>query len=437
MEQEHRSRRATQGEAGPGSGSESAPRPEAGAAESVHWQRNLYVCLFGAFTTILSMTLLLPFLPIYVQHLGVSDPAAIVQWSGVAFSITFLVAALVSPLWGKLADRYGRKLTLMRAAFGMAVVMSAMGLAHNVYELVFLRFMVGLAGGYASGAMILVATQTPKARSGWALGTLSTGVLAGNLLGPLAGGVLPGWIGIRNTFFLAGAAIFVAFLATTFLIREEHRPRHRAAKAAGGTWRQIPDRRPVWAMLSTALLLLLANMSIEPIITVYVKTLVADATQVVLVSGLTMAAAALGSMLAAPRIGRLADRVGHWRVVIGSLVAAALLLIPQAFVTQGWQLIGLRFLMGVALAGLLPCITALIRHSVPDRISGTVLGYSQSAQYAGQVSGPLLGAVLGAHFGMRIVFLTTSALLGLGAWYNWRLSRRVGLSSAPSASTSR
>ncbi len=401
---------------------------DAGGAESIHWQRNLYVCLFGAFTTILSMTLLLPFLPIYIQHLGVSDPAAIVQWSGIAFGITFLMAALVSPLWGKLADRYGRKLTLMRAAFGMAVVMSAMGLAHNVYELVFLRFMAGLAGGYASGSMILVATQTPKSRSGWALGTLSTGVLAGNLLGPLAGGVLPGWIGIRNTFFLAGGAIFIAFLATTFLIREERKPqRHRAHKAAGGTWRQIPDRRPVLAMLATALLLLLANMSIEPIITVYVKTLVADVNHVVLVSGFAMAAAALGSMLAAPRIGRLADRVGHWRVIIGSLVAAALLLIPQAFVTQGWQLIALRFLMGVALAGLLPCITALIRHSVPDRVSGTVLGYSQSAQYAGQVSGPLLGAVLGAHYGMRIVFLSTSVLLGIGAWYNWRLSRRVGI----------
>ena len=151
----------------------------------------------------------------------------------------------------------------------------------------------------------------------------------------------------------------------------------------------------------------------------------ADPSKVVLVSGLVMSAAALGSILAAPRIGRLADRIGHWKVVVVCLLAAAVLLIPQAFVTAGWQLILLRFLMGMALAGLLPCITALIRHSVPDAVSGNILGYSQSAQYAGQVSGPLLGGVLGAHFGMRSVFLATSVLLFGGAAYNWVLSQRA------------
>jgi len=393
---------------------------------SIYWLRNLYVCLFGAFTTILSMTLLLPFLPIYVQHLGVTSPAAIVQWSSVAFSVTFLAAALVAPLWGKLADRYGRKLILMRASLGMALAMSAMGLAHNVYQLVALRLLVGLAGGYASGSMILVATQTPKARTGWALGTLSTGVLAGNLLGPLVGGILPGLVGIRNTFFFAGGVIFIAFLATSFLIREDKtNAQRKAARHVGSAWAKIPDRRPVLAMLLTALLLLLANMSVEPIITVYVAQLVADPSKVVLVSGLVMSAAALGSILAAPRIGRLADRIGHWKVVVVCLLAAAVLLIPQAFVTAGWQLILLRFLMGMALAGLLPCITALIRHSVPDAVSGNILGYSQSAQYAGQVSGPLLGGVLGAHFGMRSVFLATSVLLFGGAAYNWVLSQRA------------
>ena len=184
-------------------------------------------------------------------------------------------------------------------------------------------------------------------------------------------------------------------------------------------------RRPVLAMLFTALLLLLANMSIEPIITVYVSSLVPDRSRVVLVSGVVMAAAALGSIIAAPRVGRLADRIGHWKVVIACLLVAAALLIPQAFVTSSWQLILLRFLMGMALAGLLPCITALIRHSVPDAVSGNILGYSQSAQYAGQVSGPLLGGVLGAHFGMRVVFLATSVLLFAGALYNWLLARRA------------
>lgn len=115
---------------------------------------------------------------------------------------------------------------------------------------------------------------------------------------------------------------------------------------------------------------MLANMSIEPIITVYVAQLVSDVSKVTIVSGIVMSAAALGSILSASRLGKLADRIGHWNVIIGALAISALLLIPQAFVTQGWQLILLRFLMGLALGGLLPCITSVIRHNVPDRVAG-------------------------------------------------------------------
>jgi MFS family permease len=364
------------------------------------------------------MTLLLPFLPLYVEQLGVTDQAAIVQWSGVAFGATFFSAAIVAPLWGNLADRYGRKLMLIRASLGMSVAMSLIGLAGNVWQLVLLRLLAGFLGGYASGSMVLVATQTPKARSGWALGTLSSGIMAGNLAGPLIGGILPPLIGIRSTFFGAGAVIFVAFLATTFLIKEEKRP-PKSRQSASGRWASIPNKRPVVAMLVTGMLLLFANMSIEPIITVYVETLIPDASQVTLYAGLAMSAAALGSILSAQRLGKLADRIGHWNVVVGGLLVSAVLLIPQAFVTQGWQLIGLRFLMGLSLGGLLPCIAAVIRHNVPDAIAGTTLGYSTSAQYTGQVAGPLLGGFVGGHIGMRAVFLGTAVLMAAGAWFNW------------------
>ena len=371
------------------------------------------------------MTLLLPFLPLYVEQLGVHDQAAIVQWSGIAFGATFLSAALVAPLWGNLADRYGRKLMLIRASLGMAVAMSLIGLAGNVWQLVLLRLLAGLLGGYASGSMVLVATQTPRARTGWALGTMSTGIMAGNLAGPLIGGIMPPLIGIRATFFGAGAVIFVAFLATTFLIKEDKRP-PKARQTASAGWASIPNKRPVVAMLLTGLLLLFANMSIEPIITVYVGSLVHDPGQVTLYAGLAMSAAALGSILSAQRLGKLADRIGHWNIIVGGMLASAVILVPQAFVTDGWQLVGLRFLMGLALGGLLPCIAAVIRHNVPEGIVGTTLGYSTSSQYAGQVIGPLMGGFVGGHIGMRAVFLSTSVLMAAGAWFNWRsLSRNT------------
>ena len=347
------------------------------------------------------------------------------QWSGIAFGATRLAAAAVAPAWGRLADRYGRKLTLVRASLGMAVVMSMMGMAQDVYQLVLLRALAGLVGGYASAAIVLVATQTPRERSGWALGTLSTGALAGTLVGPLVGGLLPGLIGIRRTFFLAGGAIFVAFLATCALIVEDRRPPQKQARNGGGTWSLIEDRRPVVAVLATALLLLFATMSIEPIITVYVGQILRGRGDVALISGLVMAAAAFGGILAAPRVGALADRVGPWNVIVGCLLVTGLALIPQAFVTASWQLVLLRFVMGISLAGLLPSTASLIRHSVPERVAGTMLGWSQSAQYMGQVTGPLAGGFIGGHVGMRAVFLATSALMFAGAIGNALIRRDV------------
>ncbi|HEX3990923.1 MAG TPA: MFS transporter [Acetobacteraceae bacterium] len=394
--------------------------------ETLHWRRNMYVCLFGSFTNVTAMTLVLPFLPIYVEHLGVQGHAAIVQWSGIAYGIPFLGAGLLAPLWGKMADLYGRKLILIRASLAMAICMSLIGVAQDIYQLVGLRLLAGLLGGYASGAVVLVATQTPKEHSGWALGTLSTGAMAGTLLGPLIGGVLPGLIGIRATFFLAGGVIFLAFLATTLLIHEDRQHLQPGVRrVTRGAWSMIPDRRPVIAMLTTAMLLMLANMSIEPIITVYVGQLMPPGGDVVFTAGLVMAASAVGSVLAAPRLGRMADRIGHWNLIIICLLACGVLLIPQAFVSNSWELIGLRFLMGVALAGLLPAIGATIRHSVPHGAAGTILGYNTSAQYAGQVLGPLAGGFVGGHVGMRAVFLATTLIMFGGAAFNWIITRQV------------
>jgi MFS family permease len=398
--------------------------PESGV--NPYWRRNLYVCLFGSFVNMAGMTILMPFLPNYVRELGVTDQTGIVFWSAAAFSAAFLAAALVSPIWGWLADLYGRKLMLVRACAGMTIAISAMGMAHNVYELVALRALTGFLGGYTSGSIILVASQTPKDRSAWALGKLSIGSLSGTLIGPLIGGALPRLIGLRETFLFTGAAIFVAFLLTTFVIREDRALRPKRENGRLPTLASlVPDWRPIAMMLVSATLLLVANMSIEPIVTLYVGKIASPGQDSVLYAGAAMSAGAFAAMLAAPTIGRLADRHGHWRVVGLSFAAAGLILLPQAIVTAPWQFVALRFLMGLALAGLLPAITALIRRSAPDAAIGRILGFSQSAQYFGQIAGPFAGAAVAAHFGMRAVFIATALAMLAAAVGNEAMRRRV------------
>ena len=396
---------------------------------AAYWRRNLAVCVFGSFTTLVSLTMLLPFLPLYVQRLGETSQAGIVRASAIAFGATFLGTGLTAPLLGRLADRYGRKPMLVRAAIGMAIVMSLIGIAHSVLELVLLRLLAGLVGGFASASMVLIGTQAPRERSGWALGVLASGALAGNLVGPLVGGFLPGWVGIRGSFFVGGAMIAAAALATIFLVREDfERACDGHMAAAGNPQPRRPGARIVTATLMvTAMMVLLCNMSIEPIITVFIGHLGVVPARQARFAGLIMAATALGSMLTASRLGALADRVGSWNVIVGCLVATALVLLPQAMVTRWWQLALLRGLMGMTVAGLLPSIAKLVRLAAQDTNAGRTLGYLQSSQFAGQVIGPLLGAQIATELGMRGVFVATAGLLLLcAALAHGVRSRHVG-----------
>ncbi|WP_326532768.1 MFS transporter [Pseudorhodoferax sp.] len=376
-----------------------------------YWRRNLAVCVFGSFTTLVSLSMLLPFLPLYVEQLGVHEPAAIVQWSAVAFGATFFGTAVTAPLWGRLADRYGRKPMLVRAAIGMAITMSLIGLARDATELVALRLLAGLVGGYASASTVMVGTQAPRERAGWALGVLSTGALTGNLVGPLVGGFLPGWVGIRGTFFVGGAMIAVAALATVLLVREDFERTADRARHAGRLPAAPLLQGPVPMLLLTAAMVLFANMSIEPIVTVYLGGLGVPRDELARTAGLVMAASALGSLLTASWLGALADRHGAWNVVVGCLLATGLALLPQALATHWWQLAALRLLMGMAIAGLLPAIAKLVRQTVDERRLGRTLGSLQSAQFSGQVLGPLAGGAIGAHLGLAQVFYFTGALL--------------------------
>ncbi|WP_182418391.1 MFS transporter [Bartonella sp. HY038] len=397
-----------------------------------YWKSNVIIVTLGAFTTIVGMTLLLPILPLYIADLGVDKPSSIASWSGITYGITYFAAALVAPLWGRLGDLYGRKLMLVRASFGMAISIALMGMATSIEQLFFLRLLTGLAGGYASGAAILAATQAPRDQTGWAIGLVSSGIMAGNFLGPLIGGILPIYIGIRASFWVVGLVIFITFLATTFMLRENKslfQKREVPDKAQSKPWRSVMTVSVIIA-LTTAMLLMFANMSIEPIITLYVQQLmtvdVGDLQQshlqgVTFWAGIIMSVTALGSALSAKRLGSLADKVGYQPVLIIAMLCAGLLLIPQAFVTSPLQLAILRFFLGVALGGLIPCITASLRQNISDDKLGTVLGLSVSCQYVGQVLGPLMGGYIGGYFGMEPVFFITAFVLILCALGNMLL----------------
>lgn len=375
------------------------------------WKRNLYVCLFGSFATTAGISLVLPFLPLYIESLGVTNPGEVMRWSGYAFGATYLLAALVAPLWGRLADQYGRKPMLLRASLGMAVVMSLIGLAQAPWQVVLGRLVMGAVAGYVTAAIVLIATRTPTQKVGWALGLLSSAAVAGNLVGPLIGGWLVEYLGLRPIFFFTGAFLFLAFLATFFLVKEDFVRQNHARAAFMTVWHSIARPKVVVAMALTSFMFQVANMSIEPIITIYIKALAGNGSHVALISGVVVSAPAFAGMLSAPLLGRMSDRYGAHRVLPLCLLASAMALVPQAMVQGPWQLMMWRFLMGLALAGLLPAINTLVKHAVPEVSLGRIFGYMQAAQYLGQMSGPAAGGNLAAEFGLHMVFFVTAALM--------------------------
>ncbi len=297
------------------------------------------------------MSQIAPVLPHYIKQLGVEDNALIAQFSGIAFGVTFIISAVFSPVWGRAADKFGRKPMLLRASLGMAIVIFSMGFAQNVYVLIGLRILQGAITGYSTACTTLIATQTDKENAGWALGTLSTSSIAGSLLGPMIGGYIEMQLGLQNVFFITGALMLLAFFTTALFVKEDFVRDYKKSVKMREIWDSVPEKSLTITLFVTYFILTAALYTVEPIITVYVSQLTQNSTHVALLAGVTFSASGLANIIAAPKLGKLSDEIGAHRVMFVALIAAGLIFIPQAFVQNTWQLMGLRFLLGLAAAG--------------------------------------------------------------------------------------
>lgn len=379
------------------------------------WKKNLYVCWFAVFIVSVGMSQMAPILPLYIEHLGIHDTASIAKWSGIVFGSNFISLAIFSPIWGKFADKYGRKSMMLRASLWLSIIMTCMGFVDNVYQLTGLRILQGALSGFQSAVVTLVATQTPCEQAGWALGVLFSGQVGGTLIGPLFGGYLAEVIGFRENFIAIGVMCFVAFIATFVYIKEEKIVEKKKTLSFHEVWECLPNPKVSVCLFITTLVMQLALMSIQPIITVYITQLSATSTHIALISGAVFAASGFASIISAPKLGKISDQIGPQKVLLTALIIAGLLFIPQAFVENSWQLGILRFFLGLATAGLLPSINSLVKQTTCDSITGQAFGYNQSAQFLGMFLGSILGGQMAGIFGVQSVFLFTGVLLLINA----------------------
>ena len=382
------------------------------------WRVNLISVWFGCFFTGLAISQILPFLPLYISQLGVTSHEALSMWSGLTFSVTFLISAIVSPMWGSLADRKGRKLMLLRASLGMAIAILLQAFATNVWQLFLLRGVMGLTSGYIPNAMALVASQVPRERSGWALSTLSTAQISGVIGGPLMGGFIADHVGLRAVFCITAALLVVSFLVTLFLIKEGVRPTIKKSERLSGkaVFASLSHPALVISLLFTTMVIQLCNGSIGPILALFIKSMVPDSSNIAFLSGLIASVPGISALISAPRLGKLGDRIGTERILMATLIFAVVLFFAMSWVTTPLQLGVLRFLLGFADGAMLPAVQTLLVKYSSDQITGRIFGYNQSFMYLGNVAGPLMGATVSAMAGFRWVFIATASIVLINIW---------------------
>ncbi|WP_336997647.1 multidrug efflux MFS transporter [Leclercia sp. M50] len=377
------------------------------------WKVNLISVWFGCFFTGLAISQILPFLPLYVSQLGVSSHEALSMWSGLTFSVTFLVSAIVSPMWGSLADRKGRKLMLLRASLGMAIAILLQAFATNVWQLFLLRALMGLTSGYIPNAMALVASQVPRERSGWAISTLSTAQISGVIGGPLMGGFLADHVGLRAVFLITAVLLVVSFLVTLFLIKEGVRPTVSKAERLSGraVFASLPYPGLMISLFITTMVIQLCNGSVGPILALFIQSMAPESNNIAFLSGMIAAVPGISALMSAPRLGKLGDRIGTGRILMATLIVAVVLFFAMSFVTTPLQLGVLRFLLGFADGAMLPAVQTLLIKYSSDRVTGRIFGYNQSFMYLGNVAGPLMGAAVSAMAVFRWVFAATAVVV--------------------------
>ena len=395
---------------------EAGADPRDDGATSPNWRRTLVVMVGIQFGMNLGFTVLSPIMPLFLPVLGVRDAGAIDVWAGVMASVTPFIAAFVSPFWGRVADRRGRKLMVLRSCFAICLFIGLMSVVQTAWQLLGLRALMGAFAGFNAAAITLIASQVPSRRIGYALGWLSTGQLVGTLVGPLAGGAIADITGSYRAPFLFTSVVCLACgVCALRLVQETYKPpKTRSGSLSPAKSFAILARSPGLLPLFVVLLLAqFAVQAVQPVVTLYVADLTGPRPDLATLGGIAFSITGVGDLIASPFLGRRSDTIGYRRVLLICLAGAALTSAPQAFVGNYWAFVAARFGLGLFVGGILPTANALVGRLAASGDRGLVYGITASAMFLGGSLGPLSGGLIAATAGLHWVFLVTAVLLAV------------------------
>ena len=388
------------------------------------WKRTVYISLVCVFCIAFGVSQLAPILPLYFHDLGVQTPEAMSLWSGLATGATYIIVCLAAPFWGRIADKRGRKITLIRSSFGMALCNILIAFQTTPEGVVLIRLIQGLVSGFYSASITLIASESPIERTGWALGLLASANLAGSLIGPLLGGYIADTVGIRNDFIIVGIIMGLAGLLATVFIHENYVPKDNVEKLSISKLKeQIPEFNSIIVLCVASFIYAICIMSLQPVISVYIKGILPSNTEnIAFIAGAVFSAMGIAQLISSSPLGKLVDKIGPRKVLVISLIYVGILNIPQAYVSDVYQLAIIRFLQGFGLGGMLPALNTYLSSKTPREFTGQVFSYNQSCLFLGYFLGAVGGASLMAWLGFTTLFWASGGLFIISAlWIGVKL----------------
>ena len=380
----------------------------------MNWKAVLAILTCNVVLMSASYTMLIPFLPMYlINELGVTSDN-VNMWSGIIFSVTFIVSAVMAPIWGKLSDKKGRKPMAVRAGVGLAITYFICGIVSAPIQLMFARILQGFAAGLWPAELAIMSSYAPKEKLGFCMGVMQGALTAGGVIGPLLGGVLASVFGMRVSFFISAGALALITLITLIFIKEPPREAKTpeqlalAKEAEKVNLLKVPMIR---RMLECAVVIQMAILILQPILTLYVAELHHSMDNVIMLSGMVFSLGGFAGAISAPLWGRYGQSHGFFRTMCITLAGTGFILIIQSIPSTLTPFAILQFVCGLFYAGVYPSINSILVKKSPAEQRGRIFGLMFAAQQIGSTIGPLVGGFIGTFFGLKFVFIFAGILM--------------------------
>ena len=396
--------------------------------------RNVWIITASMTVLAICYTMIIPFLPIYLLELGVpKDDVAL--WSGLVFGITFLIAGIMAPIWGKIADNKGKKRMALRAGFAIAVSYVLIGMVTDQYQLLMGRALVGFANGFYPAAMTMVSLSVDEKQVGRALGIFQTGLILGNVIGPFLGGAVESVVGMRPVFYISGIAVFIATLAVLFLVKEpkleventtskEQSKQPVKATSLREDFKSVQEQPVLIRLLWIYFFMQCVIMMLQPILALYVGDMQGTMEGAAIISGTILSIGGLAGSLTTNIWVRLGERRGYFRTISYCMLGSGVVLLLQSLPVGIWWFGVLQVLIGSCIVGINPSLSAAVTLNTEPGFRGRMFGMTTTAQQFGSMVGPVFASIVSTYIGISYVFSITGLLLLYMGFQSRKLSVR-------------